>query len=170
VRDRPPRHAAALAYLFERGGALWLPLTVRPAHLREHAGQVSLPGGRPRPDEDLWRTALREAHEEIGLPPALPTRLGALAPVYIPVSHTRLVVQVAGGPEPPPFAPDPREVERVVLVRLAALLDPASRASRRRAIAGREVEVPYFAVEGLFLWGATAMALSELAARLAAAG
>ena len=51
AEEQPPREASALAFVFERDGALRLPLTLRTAELREHRGQVSLPGGRPHADE-----------------------------------------------------------------------------------------------------------------------
>jgi 8-oxo-dGTP pyrophosphatase MutT (NUDIX family) len=161
-----PRDAAALAYLFPREGRFLLPLTLRRPDLPEHRGQVSLPGGRPEAGEALWRTALREAEEEVGLHPALPEPLGVLAPVYIPITHTRLHVHLALGPDPGPLVANPREVERIVEVHLDELLDPARRRIRPLEIAGRLVDVPYFDVAGLFLWGATAMALSELVERV----
>jgi len=164
-----PRPAAALAYLFERDGRLRLPLTVRREDLPEHRGQVSLPGGRPAPGEDLWTTAAREALEETGLVLDGALRLGTLTPVYIPITHTKLHVHVALGPEPGPLAPCPREVERIVIVRLDDLVDPANVGTRTLTIQGRQTEVPFFDVQGLFLWGATAMALSELVERLRAA-
>jgi len=161
-----PRAAAALAYVFERDGVLRLPLTVRRQDLPEHKGQVSLPGGRPLLGEAPWATACREASEEIGLAGEGIVRLGSLAPVYIPVTHTILDVHVALGPDPGELVRCPREVERIVIVHLAQLADPACLKIRRREIVGIEIDVPYFDVGGLFLWGATAMALSELVERI----
>ena len=163
---RPAREAAALAYLYESEGAVRLPLTLRRPDLREHRGQVSLPGGRPEPGEGLWETAWREAYEEIGLDPPEREPLGVLAPVYIPITHTRLHVHVATGPAPRALAAQPSEVERLEVVSLAALLEPARRGSRILRIRGRDVDVPYFDIAGLFVWGATAMALGELVERL----
>ncbi|MDA1196026.1 MAG: CoA pyrophosphatase, partial [Planctomycetota bacterium] len=164
----PPREAAALAYVFADGGGLRLPLTVRRAELREHKGQVSLPGGRPDGEESLGATAWREANEEIGLCVAGAETLGALTPVHIPVTHTRLHVHVALGPAPTALIAQPSEVAQIVVVGLDDLLDPARLAWRRLETHGREVEVPWFDVGGVFLWGATAMALSELVERLRA--
>jgi len=177
-RGRPPqgvdpahplRDAAALAYVFEQAGRLLMPLTVRGAALREHRGQVSLPGGRPEPDEPLLGTALREAREEIALDVADAEVLGRLRPVEIPVTHTRLHVHVALGPAPARLVPQPGEVAQIEIVQVDHLLDPARRKHRTLEIQDRDVEVPYFDVAGLFLWGATAMALSELAERLRSA-
>jgi 8-oxo-dGTP pyrophosphatase MutT (NUDIX family) len=166
--DDGPRDAAALAYVYRDGGRLRLPLTVRREDLREHKGQVSLPGGRPDPGETLWDTARREAREEVGLDVDDMERLGVLSPVYIPVTHTRLHVHLALGPRPSALVPQPEEVERIVVIALDDLVDPRRRRVRRKTIAGRPVPVPFFDVEGLFLWGATAMALSELTERLRA--
>ena len=167
--DEPPRDAAALAYVFERGGILQMPLTLRHADLREHRGQVSLPGGRPDAGESLWQTALREANEEVGLDVSEVERLGQLSPVYIPITHTTLHVHVCWGVAPEDLRANPGEVERVEVVRLAALLDPTRRGRRVLRIRDRDVDVPYFDLAGLFVWGATAMALSDLAERLRAA-
>jgi 8-oxo-dGTP pyrophosphatase MutT (NUDIX family) len=163
---RVPREGAALLYLFPGEGGLRFPLTLRRDDLPEHAAQVVLPGGRPNPGEGTWDAALREAVEEIGLRVRPLERLGVLAPVYIPVTHTELHVHVAAGPVPQGLTPAPREVERLVLARLDDLLDAAHCRPTRRTIAGADVEVPAFHLEGLEVWGATAMALSELASRL----
>ena len=154
--DGPPRPAAALAYVFSQEGRLALPLTVRRADLPEHRGQVSLPGGRPHAGESLWETALRETEEEIGLRVEGIRLLEQLAPVHIPVTYTRLHVHVATGPDPGELVACPREVERIRIVPLDDLLSPSRRAVRRLRIEGVEIDVPFFDVQGLFLWGATA--------------
>jgi 8-oxo-dGTP pyrophosphatase MutT (NUDIX family) len=166
--EGPPRTAAALAYVYEENGALQLPLTLRRHDLREHRGQVSLPGGRPEAGERSEATAWREAREEIGLAPSDGVVLGTLAPVYIPVTHTTLSVHVATGEAPTALVAQPSEVARIVVVPLGHLADPARHKRRVVETHGREVDVPWFDVGGLFLWGATAMALHELVARLAA--
>jgi 8-oxo-dGTP pyrophosphatase MutT (NUDIX family) len=170
--ERPPREGAALAYLFEgrAEGQVLLPLTLRRDDLKEHRGQVSLPGGRPEPGESLRDAALREAREELGIRGEEAEPLGSLAPVYIPVTHTRLTVLVVYGPDPRPLTAEPAEVARATCVPLGALLEPARRRRCDRTIRGRVVDVPSFGLEGLDVWGATAMALSELAERIRAAG
>ena len=159
-----------MVYVYEEDGALCFPLTVRHHGLREHSGQVSLPGGRPEAGETLEATAWREAAEEIGLQPTAPEALGVLAPVHITVSHTTMHVFVASGPAPAVLTAQPSEVERIVVVGLDALVHPSTRKQRVMEMHGREINVPWFDVGGLFLWGATAMALSELTERLRARG
>jgi 8-oxo-dGTP pyrophosphatase MutT (NUDIX family) len=168
----PWREGGALLYAFEVDGVLSFPMTLRRDDLPEHRGQVSLPGGRPHGPEPLWDAALREAREEIGLDVPGIERLGVLAPVEIPHTGSRLHVHVAMGTPPAPFRPDPREVARIVVVGLDLLVDPVARGTALRRIDGADpatggwVEVPCFLLGGLEVWGATAMALSELSERL----
>ena len=96
--------AAVLAPLFERDGELHAVFTKRRSHLRLHAGQISFPGGRPEHgDADLVQTALREAHEEIGLDPATVTLVGALRPT--PTVVTDIAIYPVVGLIPPPATP-----------------------------------------------------------------
>ncbi len=168
---RPPRRAAALCYVFAGGdGRLAFPLTRRHAALREQPGQVALPGGRLDDGETSEDAAWREAREEVGLlraPGAV--SLGSLAEVYIPVTHTRLVVHVAVGPTPIALEPAPDEVEEIASVALAELVDPRRRETRRIVMRGVERDVPHLLLGPFAVWGATAMALAELGARLRAA-
>ena len=159
------RPAAALLYAFDRGGAVHFPLTRRASTLRYHGGQISLPGGRPEPGESLAETARREAREEVGLVGAH-HELGWLTPVEIPVSGARLHVCVAQGPDPGQLVPEPAEVAHIGLATLTELVDPSRQVTRRLEIHQRVYDVEHFLLGGFAVWGATAMALAELAARL----
>ena len=161
-----PRAAAALAYLYESSGELRVPLTRRAGTLREHAGQISLPGGRPEIGESLWKTAIREAWEEISLPTTWPRKLGVLAPVYIPVTHTELHVFVATGPAPSTFGPPNDEVVETRAVPLRDLVNPLRRRVEVEARDRGTRTVPFMDLGPFEVWGATAMALGELAMRL----
>src|SRR5205809_6921790 len=90
--DAPGRtDAAVLVPLYLDGGALHAVFTKRRDDLSRHAGEISFPGGRQDfPDEDLRTTALREAHEEIGLPPAEVQLVGALPPTPTIVTNYRI--------------------------------------------------------------------------------
>ncbi len=166
-----PREAAALLLLYPSAGELWLPLTVRSARLTTHRGEVSLPGGGADPDDaSPVATALREAWEELGIRPANVEVLGTLTAFYIPPSNNRLTPVVGLSVGEPDLHPDPNEVEAAFSVPLQTLLDPSC--VREEIWERREVRmrVPYFALEGYKVWGATALLLSELVARLRRAG
>ncbi|MCV2353911.1 CoA pyrophosphatase [Paucibacter sp. B2R-40] len=92
---RAPAHAAVLLPLVAYADGLRLLLTRRTEHLRDHAGQISLPGGRVEPqDASLEATALREAEEEIGLPSTFVEVLGRL-PIYTTVTAYQVTPVVA---------------------------------------------------------------------------
>lgn len=162
-----PREAAALLLLYPQGGELWLPLTVRSARLTTHKGEVSLPGGGADPDDDgPEATALREAWEELGVEPANVEVLGTLTPFYIPPSNNRLTPVVGLSVGVPALRPDPDEVEAAFSVPLQTLLDPATVQEEIWERRELQFRVPFFALEGYKVWGATALLLSELVARM----
>jgi 8-oxo-dGTP pyrophosphatase MutT (NUDIX family) len=162
-----PRPAGVLLLLYPQAGELWLPLTVRSSDLPLHRGEISLPGGRVDPsDNGPVGAALREAHEEVGIDPALVTILGMLASFYIPPSNHLLTPVVGYALEAPLLRPAPREVAAAFSVPLRQLLDPATIIYEQREWNGIAIDVPYFALEGYKVWGATALLLSELVARL----
>jgi 8-oxo-dGTP pyrophosphatase MutT (NUDIX family) len=157
------RDAAGLVLLFPIDDRVHLLLTVRSAQLPSHAGQVSLPGGAVEAGESLEEAALREAHEEIGVDPALVRVLGRLTPLHIPVSGFVLHPIVGVADARPSYRLADSEVEQVVEPGLDALLDPASVKHQSGTWNGVAREVPYFALEGQVVWGATAMVLAEFA-------
>lgn len=165
--DVTPRLAGALLLLYPQADELWLPLTVRSSDLPLHRGEVSLPGGRIDPGDDgPVGAALREAHEEVGIDPAGITILGTLASFYIPPSNHLLTPVVGYALQAPQLRPEPREVAAAFSVPLRRLLNPATIAYEQREWRNMAIEVPYFALEGYKVWGATALLLSELVARL----
>jgi 8-oxo-dGTP pyrophosphatase MutT (NUDIX family) len=162
-----PREAAALLLLFPRNGELWLPLTVRSSRLPTHRGEVSLPGGAVDPEDvDPAATALREAHEELGIAPLSVEVVGQLTSFYIPPSNFRLTPVVGLSAVDPELRPNPDEVETAFSVPLSLLLDPATIQEEVWERRGVQMRVPFFLLEGWKVWGATALLLSELVARL----
>ncbi|WP_298818143.1 NUDIX hydrolase [Chloroflexus sp.] len=166
-----PRQSAALLLLFPRHNEWYFPLTVRSSRVTTHRGEVSLPGGGIDPiDNGATGAALREAHEEIGIDPGKVEVLGALTTFYIPPSNNYLTPVVGVYPEP--FEPqhDPEEVDAVFTVPLAMLFDPAIRREEIWERNGMQMRVPFFALNGYKVWGATALLLSEFVARLRRVG
>ncbi len=116
--------AGVLIVLFDRDDAAHLVLTKRTDYAGHHSGEISLPGGRHEPgDADLRATALRETHEELGLPPQTLVVLGPLDDVQTLVSGFTVQPWVAHHPGGrPALTPHPDEVARVIEVPLADLL------------------------------------------------
>jgi 8-oxo-dGTP pyrophosphatase MutT (NUDIX family) len=156
------REGGVLALLYPVEGQAHIVLTVRSETLRNHAGQISLPGGRMDPGEDAVQTALREAWEELGIVAEELDVLGALSEMYIPPSNFCLTPVVAATHRRPDFTPHDAEVAALIEVPLDLLADPATIQEETRFIAGEERRVPYFLIDSHKVWGATAMILAEL--------
>src|SRR6187397_2909246 len=108
------RRAAALLLVYPRGNGPTLVLTIRHAGLPHHPGQVSLPGGAIDPGESTEAAALREAHEEIGVTPDEVRIVGALSPLWIPVSNFDVTPLVGVADARPAFRPHPGEVSGLI--------------------------------------------------------
>jgi 8-oxo-dGTP pyrophosphatase MutT (NUDIX family) len=161
------RPGAVLILLYPDGPDLRLPLTVRSDRLPNHRGEVSLPGGATDPqDNSPAATALRECWEEVGVAPGSVDVWGTLAPIYIPPSNFRITPVVGHSARPPTLKPNDDEVSAVLTVTLRELLDPARVVVERWTLRGADVQVPFFAIAGHKVWGATALILSEFVARL----
>jgi len=130
--------------------------TQRTAHLADHAGQISFPGGRAdERDATPERTALREAEEEIGVTPDRVEVLGKL-PEYNTGTGYR-VTRIVGWAEPPlKYAPDPHEVADVFEVPLAFLLDEGNHRYESAFFKGRMRKFWSMPYGERFIWGATA--------------
>ena len=154
--------AGVLVLLYPWNDSLHLVLTKRTEQVRYHQAQISLPGGRQDPGEDLVQTALRETMEELGVRTDLPRPLGMLTPLYIPPSNTCIHPVVASLSERPEFVRSPKEVEEVIEVPLEHLRDPINCHEEVWTIRGIPVRIPFYLFEGDKIWGATAMVLAEL--------
>ncbi len=166
------RPSAVLVALLDVAGEAHVLLTRRSLALRNHRGEIALPGGRQDGDEDAVATAIREADEEVGLDPSLVSPVGWLSPIASIVSNSAIwpvVATVAGQPE---WRAQPGEVDRVFSVALAdlladgAFLEERWRRADRRPGADDDGFFPiyFFRVPGDLIWGATARVLVELLA------
>jgi 8-oxo-dGTP pyrophosphatase MutT (NUDIX family) len=154
--------AAVLVPLVNRPGELHLLLTQRTAHLDDHAGQISFPGGRVEPgDASREETALRETEEEIGLPRAAVAVLGRLPNYEIPSGFR--ITPVVGWIEPSfTLKPDPFEVAEIFEAPLQHFLDAARYQRREFRFRGRHRHYLAIPFEGRYIWGATAGMLYNL--------
>jgi 8-oxo-dGTP pyrophosphatase MutT (NUDIX family) len=157
------RKAAVLLLLFSEDDVLFLVLTKRNPDLKEHAGQISFPGGSfERKDAKLERTARREAKEEIGINPDEVQILGTLSDVFIPNSNFLVKPFLSYCSTKPQFIKDEKEVQEILLVPLKDLLDESNRKEMFQIKNGEKVNIPYFCLHDEIVWGATAIILSEL--------
>jgi 8-oxo-dGTP pyrophosphatase MutT (NUDIX family) len=164
--DGPPTPAAVLIALVERDHGLSVILTRRADTLRRHTGQVALPGGRRDPGETPWQTALREAHEEIGLEPRFVDVVGLSTPYRTGTGH--LITPVVGFVRPGfTLRPNPDEVADIFETPFGFLMDPANLEEHERELPTGEKRRFYaYTHEDRFIWGATAGMLRALYDRL----
>ena len=154
----------------DAAGAARVLLTERVVGGSYHSGEVSFPGGRVEPhDIDVAGTAIRESAEEVGLEPdAVGLRVvGALDPVWIPVSGFRLTPVLALAERQPAYRLEPREVSRVLEPPLATFVPPARIEIVERAFGERTIRYGAYPVDDVMVWGATARVLGQLGQILA---
>lgn len=157
------RPAAVAVLLVDRGGVTHVPFTVRSTAMVEHAGQVSLPGGRPNTrDGSLIETALRETHEELGVPPSACRILGPLDDVITSTGYAITPV-IATLPGAPVYVADASEVAEVFEAPLSLFADPgAAELLGTRDYRGIRYPIRAYAFERWRIWGATARVLEQL--------
>jgi 8-oxo-dGTP pyrophosphatase MutT (NUDIX family) len=165
TRDWTP--AAVLVGLIQRDHGLSVLLTRRADTLRSHTGQVAFPGGRCDPGETPWATALREAHEEIGLDPAL-VELAGLSTPYRTAGTGYQITPVVGFLSPQiALTPNPDEVAEIFETPFGFLMDPSNLSQEERETPAGDRRRFYSARwEGQYIWGATAGMLRALYDRL----
>ena len=154
--------AGVLIPVLQRPGQLSVLLTQRSAELKHHAGQVSFPGGRMEDaDKDVVQAALRETHEEVGIPPDAITVIGYLNPMPTVTGYAVTpVIGVVSGDAP--LRLDRTEVEYAFEVPLTFLLDERNQRASEREYQGRTIPSIEFHYESEQIWGATAHMVIEL--------
>ena len=156
------RPAAVLVPLFEDGGEAHLILTKRPQTMPSHRGEIAFPGGKQDPgDPTMVAAALRETHEEIGLPPSaieVIAELDSLSTVASQFTITPFVGLLAA---PPQLRPDPREVDLAFAIAISELLDPGVYREESWELWGAWRPMAFFELPGETVWGATARILAN---------
>ncbi len=156
------RKAAVVFVLYRQAGVWTVPFVRRRADLRDHPGQVALPGGGVEADESAWQAAEREVAEEIGVPAGRLVPLGAGDPIYAAVTNFSVVPFVAYLPDPvPSFVHDVRELDGVLAIPLDRLLDDSAWLESKEPWRFR-----YLAHEESVVWGLTERIVYGLAPKL----
>jgi 8-oxo-dGTP pyrophosphatase MutT (NUDIX family) len=163
---QPLKPASVLVGLVEREEGLTVILTRRSDSLRSHTGQVAFPGGRRDPGETPWQTALREAHEEVGLDPSFVSLAGLSTP-YRTISDF-LITPVVGFVRPGfTLTANPGEVADIFETPFGFLMDPANYQRQERRTPDGQLRRFYATTyEDRYIWGATAGILRALYERL----
>ena len=154
--------SSVLMLIFPDCGKINTCLIRRPSTMRNHGGQIAFPGGRFEPtDTDLKHTALRESFEEIGTDKDQIEIIGALSPIYIEVSNFKIYPFIGWCDTLPHFKTDNREVDELFKIPVENLFHPTTFQKKKVITIRGTFEAPGFYIEPLFIWGATAMVLSE---------
>lgn len=157
-----PRKSAVLLLLYPHKNRLYFPIIRRPVYNGMHSGQMALPGGKcEEQDHTLIETALRECHEEIGVPAKEVSVLGTLSELYIHVTHMQVLPVVGFTDKKPAFRTDPLEVDALFEIECQQIFEPGLKQTEAWNLRGETVQVPYYLLAGQKVWGATAMILSE---------
>ena len=159
-----PKKSAVLILLFPHEENIKTVFIVRPVYNGVHSGQIAFPGGKfDKSDINLKQTALRETHEEIGVPSNNIEIIGNLTDVYINPSNFLVTPFIGYTPEKPNFIPNTQEVEKILTYDVFNLSNPAIKSQKKIKLSlGFEIMAPYYDLEVSTLWGATAMMVSEL--------
>ncbi|WP_445457687.1 NUDIX hydrolase [Flavobacterium sp. HNIBRBA15423] len=162
--NRNPREAAVLMLFYPKKGVTHLALIVRNTYPGVHSSQIGFPGGKVEiEDKDLEETALRETHEEVGIPSHKIQIVKPFSKVYIPPSNFLVSPFMGISHEELSFIPDFDEVKSVLELPLFSFLDDNSITNVKMTTSyATDIEVPAFMVEKYIVWGATAMMMSEL--------
>ena len=159
------RESAVLILFYPAENEIFIPLILRPQYDGVHGGQMAFPGGRvEKEDENLIRTAMREAQEEIGIRLTDITVLGQLTKLFIPPSNFFVQPVIGFMNHKPDFYPDAREVDEVIEITLEEIINPKIIGRKILNIRGVDIDAPYYQIQEHTVWGATAMMISELLA------
>lgn len=154
--------SSVLILLFPHKGTINTCLIRRPLKMRNHGGQIAFPGGRYETcDTDLFETALRESFEEVGTDRNQLDIIGVLTPLYIQVSNFVINPVIAWSDTIPSFKIDNREVDELFIIPVEKFLNHTSTLLKEVTTIRGTFEVPGYYIDQLFIWGATAMIISE---------
>ncbi len=162
IADARLRRAAVLIPIFQKANAYYILVTKRAEQVPHHKGQISFPGGSQEAGEELLTTALREAHEEIGLQEKDVRILGELDDMFTLSSDFLISPFVGLIPYPYPLRINPREIARVIEIPLTALTNPQNWTQETSHKNDLAYPSYFFRYQDFLIWGATARILRQL--------
>lgn len=164
IPTKDAKESSVLILIYPIHRRLYIPFIQRHEYKGAHSGQISLPGGKKEIfDKDNWATALRETREELGIDIDKVEYIGALSPVFIPISNFLVHPFVGYIAEKPNFKPNDFEVKEILQISIHKLFTEAdSQHFTTKTVLNQEIKAPCFKYEDKKIWGATAMILSEL--------
>ncbi|OIQ17232.1 MAG: coenzyme A pyrophosphatase [Flavobacterium sp. MedPE-SWcel] len=162
--SKNPRKSAVMMLFYPKDGVTNLVLIKRNTYPGVHSAQISFPGGKVEPeDKDLASTALRETFEEVAVNPVMIDIIMPYSEIYIPPSNFLVYPYLGIVVDEPIFKPDPMEVAEIIELPLNVFLDDSIIENVEMTTSyAKSIEVPAFKVQEHFVWGATAMIMSEL--------
>jgi 8-oxo-dGTP pyrophosphatase MutT (NUDIX family) len=155
------RYSSVLLVLFPIGGQVYTCLIKRNAAMRNHPGQISLPGGQIEEGESPEVTALREAQEEIGISPLDVHLLGRLSELYVSISRYTIFPYVGWINYKPDFSLNEAEAEKILLLPVQQFQKQPEIKQALMSTSFGVTEVPCYLFDNEIIWGATAMILTE---------
>lgn len=164
VNERNPKKSAVLALCYPKNGETYMVFILRKTYKGVHSNQIGFPGGKTEEfDSNDIATALRETEEEIGVPRDHIEVVKQLTDVYIPPSNFLVKIFMGYVHSEPTFVLDPIEVESLIEIPLASILNDDFVASKEITTSyAHKIDVPVFTFTEPVLWGATAMMVSEI--------
>jgi 8-oxo-dGTP pyrophosphatase MutT (NUDIX family) len=165
INKKKPKSAGVMVLFYPNAkGEAMLVLMLRKAYEGVHSGQISLPGGRrEESDASMEEAALRETHEEIGVPPEKIQILKSLTKLYIPPSNYWVFPFLGIARETPKFIPQDSEVEAIIEISLKDFLNDDFLSEKTLTTSYADnITVPAFLFEEYVVWGATGMVLNEV--------
>ena len=164
IETKNPKTAAVMMLFYPKNGMTHLVLIVRNSYQGVHSAQIAFPGGKYEPRDQIFEnTALRETHEEIGIPPANIEIMRAFTRLYIQPSNFMVHPFLGISREELIFAPDSNEVADIIELPLSVFMaDEILVSVNLNTSYAENSMVPAFKINEHIVWGATAMMLSEL--------
>lgn len=157
------KQSSVLLLVYPENDQLFICLTKRPSTMKHHPGQISFPGGKvEKEDISAEMTALREAHEEVGIDRNKIEILGKLSDLYVEVSRFSIQPFLAWANEKPEFIVDYGEVEELIIFPISEFVTNETVAEIELETVSGPLLIRYYPFNGEIIWGATAMILSEL--------